>query len=234
MLFHNRRQFVCTLAAGAVGFAGARPALAQDDLPPNLFISPCGKPFRAPDGAPYPVVDWFKAADKNADGKLDQTEFRADADAFFHFLDFSKEGVISNFDVLVYEHRLVPEILGPNTSDAGPRFWLAQDAPGRPRGGAPAGQGSPSGQQPGENDSHVETLDESKQGASPYSFFDEPEPVTAADRSFRGYITREDFLALAARHFTELDQDNAGFLVLAKLPKTRVQKELEEAHRRRS
>ena len=34
--------------------------------------------------------------------------------------------------------------------------------------------------------------DASGAGASPYSFFDEPEPVTAADVHFRGLISKED------------------------------------------
>jgi hypothetical protein len=230
---HTRRQFAWTIAAGAGAAALlARSAAAQDDLPPNLFISPCGKPFRAPDGAPYPVVDWFKAADKNADGKLDRPEFLADAEAFFHFLDFGKSGVIDNFDVSIYEHRLVPEILGFAASALPPRLWLAQSSPGPAHGGAPVGPASPGGQMPNEP-SGPKGLDESSQGASPFSFFDEPEPVTAADRGFKGYITRDDFLGLADRHFTDLDQNNAGFLTLAGLPKTKVQLALERLRPRK-
>lgn len=232
----TRRQFAWLVAAtGASGLVGVRAARAadDDDLPPNLFISPPGRPYRAAQDAPYPVVDWFRAADTNADGKLDRSEFLADSEAFFHFLDFGKNGMLTPFDVQVYEHRLVPEILGAESSAAAPRIWLVQGAPSHPRGGAPAGQASPGGIQPNEP-RQPQGLDESGQGASPYSFFEEPEPVTAADTSFRGYITKDDFLKLAARHFAELDVDNEGFLTLAKLPKTRVQQILERARRRRS
>ena len=229
----TRRRFSWLVAAaGAVGMAPAVRA-QDDDLPPNLFISPSGRPFRAPAGAPYPVVDWFKAADANADGKLDRAEFLADCEAFFHFLDFGKNGVITDLDVQVYEKRVVPEILGFQSSAAAPRLWRVQSRPGPASGGAPPGVASPSGQMPN-NPRPPKGLDESGQGASPYSFFDEPEPVTAADTHFRGYITKEDYLKLAAMHFTQLDTDNEGFLTLPKLPKTKVQEILERAHRHHS
>src|SRR5689334_16176727 len=74
----------------ALAFAAPATVRAQEeDGLPNVFISPAGKPFRAVQGAPYPVVDWFKEADKNADGKLDHAEFIADAEAFFKVLDIN-------------------------------------------------------------------------------------------------------------------------------------------------
>ena len=54
----TRRQFAWTLTAatGAIGVFAAAGALAQDDdaPPPNVFISPCGRPYRAPQAAPLP------------------------------------------------------------------------------------------------------------------------------------------------------------------------------------
>ncbi len=232
-MISTRRQFAWTLTAatGALGLFTAARAIAEDgDGPPNVFISPCGKPFRAPMSAPYPVVDWFKQADKNGDGKLDHAEFMADTEAFFKALDLNGDGVLDSYEVAIYEHRVAPEILGYRV-DVGAltppwapydraRLWLAQgqDMPG-PGGGADDHEPTDHPQK--------QTLDESGQGASPYGFFNAPEPVTAADFDFRGLVAKANFLKLADRHFTILDKDGVGFLTLAKLPKTLVQQELE-------
>ena len=232
------------LGALATGLLAGRDATAQpDDVKGlNVFISPCGQPFRAPDGAPYPVAAWFSQADANNDGRIDHGEFLADAAAFFKILDRNGDGVINTQEVAYYERRICPEILGLTYAAAlpaatrpgflqrdGGRLWLAQFRPdgldevpsrnvdtnleplGKPRTGA---------------------LDESKQGASPFSFFDEPEPVATADFDFNGKITKANFLRLADMHFATLDPDGAGYLVLKHLPKTWAQKRIEHPHRR--
>lgn len=234
----TRRQFARTLtaAAGALGVLGPARAFAQDDdTPPNVFISPCGRPFRAPQAAPYPVVDWFKKADTNGDGKLDHAEFLADTETFFKLLDRNGDGVLDGYEVSIYEHRVAPEILGfrvdvgaltPPWSPGGrARLWLAQ-----------AGMPSPRTEDDHEPASRPQkqTIDESGQGASPYGFFNAPEPVTAADPDFRGIIAKANFLKLADRHFTALDHDSLGYLTLATLPKTLIQQRLEHVRHRRS
>jgi EF hand len=236
----TRRQFAWTLTAatGAMGLFAAARAVAQDDddIPPNVFISPCGKPFRAPMAAPYPVVTWFKQADTKGDGKLDHAEFMADTVAFFNVLDLNGDGVLDGYEVSIYEHRVAPEILGfrvdvgalqPPWVPGQARLWLAQgsDMPGNP---GPSGDHEPS------EGPQKETVDESGKGASPYGFFNAPEPVTAADPDFRGLVTKDNFLKLADHHFTLLDHDGVGYLTLDKLPKTLIQQRLEKVKHHRS
>ena len=72
-----------------------------------------------------------------------------------------------------------------------------------------------------------ETVDVSGVGASPYGFFNAPEPVTAADTDFRGLVFKANFLKLADHHFTVLDKDGVGYLTLDKLPKTLIQQKLD-------
>ena len=245
-MLRNRRQFAQFGAAAlTAALAEARLARAQgDDLPPNVFISPSGQPFRAPMSSPYPVVNWFRQANKKGDGQLTHVEFVADAAAFFDVLDRSHQGVLEPYDIEVYERRIAPEVLGYRvnvTASAHVRqLWRAQYAPSTPYGGPGGSMGDP-GTPQGDYDHEQENNqgrspqleDESGLGAGPYSFFAAPEPVTEADTDLRGFVKKANFLQLADRHFSELDTGSRGFLTLDELPKTKVQELLERAHRRR-
>jgi len=223
----SRRAFGLSLAGLLAGSAASSAARDAEDWP-NVFIAPMGKPFRAKLGAPYPVVDWFKAADKNADGKLDHGEFMDDASAFFDVLDLNHDGVLSSYEVAVYEHKVAPEILGYNVAVSdrrgarglpghdGARLWLAQMA--SPQVGLDV---------PNEATAKVEEIPE---GAAPFSLQEIPEPLSAADVDFSGFILKANYMKLADRRFNVLDHDQDGYLVLAKLPKTYVQKKLERAN----
>ena len=115
-MFTTRRHFA-TLISGslaAAGLVGGLPALAagDDGDSPNVFFSPHGRPYRAPAGAPYPIVNWFKDANLKGDGKLSLDEFVADAAAFFAVLDLKGEGVLGANEIAIYEHNIAPEVLG--------------------------------------------------------------------------------------------------------------------------
>jgi hypothetical protein len=253
---HTRRQLIrAAIAApvvlampGALAFAqDAPPAGALFD-PGNVFISPCGRPFRAKKGAPYPVVNWFNLADLNEDGQVDRAEFMADTLAFFKILDRNGDGVITPSELAYYEQRIAPEVLGQKVDVQGdvlvpsPRLQPVQGFPGG-GGGLPGGgqggppQGSriePDLDSPSGSSGSEKPYDASGAGASPYSFFDEPEPVSAADTHYRGVISKADFLQLAGVHFTALDPKDRGYLTLDTLPLTPVQRRLEHGRRRRS
>ena len=204
-----------------------------------LFISPCGQPFRARWGEPYPVAAWFAQADKNGDGRLDRTEFRADCEAFFHVLDRDHDGIIDGSEVSFYEQQIAPEILG-GRGGAGPSAALS---PGLVRvdyqmgGGWGGGGQRGGGHRRGQGDSGGQRRSESPgagvvQGAAAYSLFNEPEPVTVADLELNGRITLAEFLQNADRHFDLLDKDHEGYLTLAKLPLTPVQQRLQAREHR--
>jgi len=243
----RRSALALIFSSGALGWlpatspwAAPRPRHDDDDDAergiPNLFISPCGEPFRAADGAPYPVVDWFRRANRKGDGKLDHDEFVADADAFFKRLDINGDGALSPYEVRVYERTMVPEILGGTVTvgqNDGARLWLAQyQGSGGPMGGKYNEPIDPSGDRD-LTPPKPKGLDESGVGAGPYGFFQEPEPILTADFNVNGLILRDNFLKVADMHFTALDEAQKGYLTLTGLPKTTVEKLLERSHRGR-
>jgi hypothetical protein len=162
----TRRRFATLVSSSlaATGLVTGLPAFARDEdaLPPNVFFSPHGRPYRAPASAPYPVVDWFKDADRNGDGKIDRDEFIADAAALFAALDLNDDGALDGQDISFYEHRIAPEVLGARVTvyadgrmrarPGGARLWLAQYGPmdGGPFGPGGQGQGPAAAGGPGQ------------------------------------------------------------------------------------
>jgi hypothetical protein len=63
-------------------------------------------------------------------------------------------------------------------------------------------------------------------GAALYGLLGDPEPITAADPDYltHGVVDKRRFMAHAGDNFTRLDMARAGFLTLAALPPTPVQK----------
>jgi hypothetical protein len=72
-------------------------------------------------------------------------------------------------------------------------------------------------------------------GAAAYGLIASPEPVTAADPDylFSARVRRARFLAHAEDNFKKLDAEDAGFLTLAGLPETSIQRMLGRGGRRR-
>lgn len=264
-MFATRRRFAALVSGSlGAGLLQALPALARDDDgPPNVFFSPHGRPFRAVAGAPYPVVDWFREADRNGDGKLDRDEFTADAAAFFDVLDLNGDGVLDPGDIAFYEHNIAPEVLGVRVTvlargevrarPPGARLWLAQYGPmeGGPMQdnvpGANSLPGNPGGYSHGGDPNQGGVLPDGVRpnspnapqspdltGAAPYGLLGTPEPVTAADPEylFSGSVRKARFMAYAQSNFARLDTQHSGYLTLAGLPQSAVERQLERRGRR--
>jgi hypothetical protein len=216
------RKTTMLIAAAAAGLAAS--ASAQDLRLPDqtyLFISPCGEPFTAGKGEPYPVVKWFNGADANHDGKLDIDEMRNDAGRFFKVLDRDGDGMIDGQEISFYELRIVPEILGQTGALSTGVVKVSLQTPGDISPVSP--------EAPGSNPIYHDQLD-TNQGAVAFSLFREPEPVRSADRNFDYKVSLKEFLAHSDRHFHALDADNKGYLTLAELPKTDAERAA-KAHR---
>ncbi len=230
-----RILIVGCLATGLLEVAGQAAwsrSVARSPLTPladaELFISPSGKPYRSKSGEPYPVVAWFTETDTNKDGHIDKSEFRAQAEAFFHTLDLNGDGIVNDAEISFYERQIVPEMvagLQPAVLSDGvgpqPHLILAQLG-----GGGGAGQIDPSGGSGSSDTSPAKQREDDgpPQGAAPYSLLNDAEPVRSADRSLEGRITLSDYLARADHNFDALDTNDSGFLTLDGLPQTPVQK----------
>ena len=194
----TRAVLLAPVLAGLVLLApaAAAPAKRPQTTPleeAHLFISPSGKPFRSASGQPYPVVQWFREADRNGDGKLDKAEFEADAEAFFNVLDRNGDGLVTDPEIAYYEKVTVPELnasaLSADNNPADDRTKLSTEL----------------------------------QGAAPYSLINDAEPVRSADDSFMGRLTLKAFLKRADHNFDTLDDAGRGYLALEDLPRTQVQ-----------
>ncbi|HEV2531515.1 hypothetical protein [Phenylobacterium sp.] len=214
----------CGLAVlGGAATAAPAPGTPEAAGFTQLFVSPCGEPYRGRPGEPYPVVLWFKQADANHDGVIDKAEFRADHAGFFDALDSNGDGVLDSTEVAFYENRVVPDVLGRQRVGAiAPKLILVQ-------GQGP--QGPPSEQLPGQEGVRGPTGGLGAQrlapieyeGAAAYGLLAEPEPVTAADTNLDFRITKAEFLAAADRRFRRLDKRGDGKLTLDELPMTAAQ-----------
>ena len=194
----TRAVLLAPVLAGLVLLApaAAAPAKRPQTTPleeAHLFISPSGKPFRSASGQPYPIVQWFREADRNSDGKLDKAEFEADAEAFFNVLDRNGDGLVTDPEIAYYEKVTVPELnasaLSADNNPADDRTKLSTEL----------------------------------QGAAPYSLINDAEPVRSADDSFMGRLTLKAFLKRADHNFDTLDDAGRGYLALEDLPRTQVQ-----------
>ncbi len=200
------------LLAAASLLAG--PAVAQQMQTPEaagftqLFISPCGEPYRGRPGDPYPVVLWFRQADANHDGAVDRVEFRADHAGFFDALDADANGYLDGAEVAFYEHKVVPDVMQSENLSLRSGLILVQG-----RAAGPQGQINEARRQ----------APRVLYGAAPYGLIPEAEPVRAADTDLNGRVTKAEFLAAADRRFARLDGNGDSRLELAELPRTSVQ-----------
>jgi len=174
-----------------------------------VFFSPSGEVFKAPLKDPYPVVLWFNQADTDHDGTLSPDEFRADALRFFAILDRGGKGFISSQDNTFYETELAPEITGFSPMVAQPAQPRTRDEDGQPNAAA---------------NRYVKSV----QGASQFSLINEPQPIRAADANFDYRISIEEWSRATDQRFRVLDLNKDGRLTLDELPKTPLQKGIEQ------
>lgn len=208
------------ILALALLLAAAQPAPPADAVAPvpappaparqQLFLSPFGEPFRAAEGAPYPVADWFRKADTDADGRLTRAEFIADGDRYFHLLDSSRNGTLEAAEIDAWE----AAILSPLTPRPGQRTASPPPEAGKPTEARPV-------QMPPNAAPRRQRADpERPRGAGLYGIINIRHPIKAADQDMNARVTTEEWHKILLSRFALLDKTNLGYLTLDTLPPT--------------
>lgn len=175
----------------------------------SVFFSPSGEVFKAPLKDPYPVALWFAGADTDKDGALSPEEFQADAMRFFAIVDRDGKGVITSQDNTFYETELAPEITGFSPMVAQPK---------NPR----------RAEDEGDKNAAANRYVKSVQGAAQFGLINEPQPIRAADANFDYRITAEEWTRATSQRFRLLDANKDDKLTPDELPKTPLQRGLEQ------
>ena len=183
---------------------------------------------------------FFDVLDLNKDGSLDASDIS--------FYEHNIAPEVLGMRVTVYASGAM------RVRPAGPHLWLAQYGPmegGPLRDNGPENNGlpgNPGGYSHGGDPNQGNVLPDGVEphsadkpnagseltGAAPYSLIAAPEPVTASDPDylFTGVVKRDRFLAHAHDNFARLDAQKSGYLTLAGLPQTSVQRMLGPGRRR--
>jgi Ca2+-binding EF-hand superfamily protein len=224
------------VATAAVLLAGA--AFAQGEAIGGYtqrFMSPCGEPWRAGDGEPYPLFAWFKATDTDHDGSIDLAEFRVDHEGFFNALDQDHNGLLDSAEISFYEKRVAPDVLMGQLFGAldrrpatPPGLWggevVRAQFPTTPGGGLSGQVYSPPGAQgPGPDLGATRAPRQPLIGAAVFGLLNDAEPVSSADANLDGRVTKAEFLAAADRRFKKLDRNGDGKLTIEELPRPQAQ-----------
>jgi hypothetical protein len=225
-------------AIGLVALTGAcasAPDRGPDGPPlaavgPQVFVSPFGEPFQSQPGEPYPVAAWFSAADTDVDGRISRTEFTNDGARFFMALDADNDGVIGTGEIIAYESMTARLFAGGGHRGPGGSMGGQRGGGGHgPVGGGSLGLADATDQD--------EDMTPSQMSGPPRRRFmpessvlamagllNVPEPVKAADTDTNQRITPEEWTQAGDRWFALLDTDRNGYLTLAELPKTALQR----------
>ncbi len=209
-----RRPAILAIAIALAAALPAPPATAGDAAPParqQLFLSPFGEPFRAPEGAPYPVADWFRKADADGDGRLTLAEFIADGERYFHLLDSSRNNQLEATEIDAWE----AAILAPITPRPGLRNGAPPPEVGKPAEARPI-QMPPSAAAPRRKRADPER----PRGAGLYGIINIRHPIKAADQDMNARVTAEEWRKILVSRFALLDKGNLGYLTLETLPPT--------------
>ena len=209
----------------------ATTAMAQDD--PNAltqeFISPMGEPFRGHTGEPYPVEAWFKGADAGAKGYITKQDFEADAQRFFKALDTDGDGYLNDQEIDAYENTIAPEIksaMGPDPNAV--HYEPSAIDLGQMNGEAPAVYKDSASRIDDNNAANAGKEErkaqlEARRGAGVFGFFNEPEPVRAADTNIDFRVSMKEWIEAADRRYAELDLRHDGKVTRDELPLTPFQ-----------
>ncbi|MCG2839393.1 hypothetical protein L6Q21_00180 [Sandaracinobacter sp. RS1-74] len=154
------------------------------------------------------MADWFRQADRDADGRLTRDEFLADGEAYFRTLDLNGNGQLEAAEIDAYEAAVLAP-LTPRPGQRAPDAKAEANAGERPMpmpASAPPRRTRPT---PG-----------APRGAGLYGVIDIRHPVKAADQDMNSRVTAEEWRKVLNGRFAILDRQGQGYLTLETLPPT--------------
>ena len=195
---------------GILGLAGL-PACSGEDLPkpphpifsPNAEILAVKRPQDSPQTCPNTLIAWFHRVDTNHDGRIDHDEFMADAERWFSVVDADHDGFAEPSETAKIHAKIMPwdqekADRDREEEEAALREQMdaeaqAREQPQRDRMGNPI------------------PFQKSSPRRRPGVSID-LDPVMAADANLDNRVSKEEFMAMAERHFVQYDLNHDGFL----------------------
>jgi hypothetical protein len=182
----------------------------------QLFITPMGEAFQAPDAGQHGIDLWFAAADTDHDGRISHAEFMADAMNFFTTLDANGDNAATSAESTAYWERhartmleavdMSPPVLDQPSDHASGGSEHHDNAEHSGTAYESMGHARPQG---GPHSQHVP--DVPRTGAARFSLLEDAEPVMSCDANFDRRVTRDEFEACAERRFREIDLNGDGY-----------------------
>ena len=195
------RVITCLLLLGALG------ACAGHNGPQPPTFSPNGEPLVAPQWpaeCPDALDAWFDRMDTAHTGGLTHAQLEADALKQFKLMDLRHDGKVTAEELSKYR---LAAMHGHYLSVSTPgefKFGRHSDDEDRP--------GDRLEDAGGDEDNPHHRRGEDRRPVDAYAALvtDQPDPVMSADTDLDGSVTWDEFRALVAQNFAELDKDHAG------------------------
>jgi hypothetical protein len=199
---NKRRQILAPLGFGLALLS----ACSSHSHPPRPTFSPNGEPLLPPQW-PRACEDalgiWFDRIDANHDQRLTLAELEADAAAQFQVMDLRHDGKVTAEELSTYRLKMMGghflSVSTPDQKSTIERRETDDDGPG---------YGDSRYPDPRERRRDDETR--RKTDAFGALTTDQPDPVMSADSDLDGSVTWDEFRALVAQNFADLDHGHAG------------------------
>ncbi len=207
---HGMKPRLAFLGFGILGAVGLSACSGDDrPKPPHPIVSPNAEilgvkhPQDRPDTCANALIIWFHRVDTNHDGKIDHAEFVADAEHWFQVVDADHNGFAEPAETAAIHAKLMPWDQAKEERDREEEEAMlleqqqsaedaARERQRRDRLGYPSDKNASPRRQPGVS------ID--------------LDPVMAADSNLDNRVSKDEFMAMADRHFDGLDVNHDLYL----------------------
>jgi len=205
-----------------------RPPAPHPIFSPNAEILAVKQPQDKLDVCTNALIAWFRRVDTNHDGRIDHDEFVADADRWFSVVDADHDGFAEPAETAAIHAKVMPWDQAKEDRDRDEEAAMLreqQDDEARARE-------QPQRDRMGNQIPFQKSTPRRQVGVSI-----DLDPIMAADTNLDNKVSKDEFMAMADRHFDALDVKRDGMLtqdeVAAKCSADEKDWEAAEANSRR-